>query len=118
MLLDDSAACVNNTPLLKYCSFYRPMNDSKGLLIRWLIVCLMPIITMLAFVLIPPPDHTQYLINGIILACEATFLFKFVLFDVIKHHLKGEFELKRKTMLLFIPIVLLIIYLVYYFSGF
>ncbi|ATD65141.1 hypothetical protein ACFPVS_10760 [Neisseria weixii] len=93
------------------------MNNSKGLLIRWLIVCLIPLFTMLAFALIPPPDHTQYLINGIILTCEATFLFKFVIFDVIKHHLKGEFELKRKTMLLFIPIVLLIVYLVHYFGG-
>ncbi|PSJ81450.1 hypothetical protein [Neisseria iguanae] len=94
------------------------MNDSKGLLIRWLIVCLIPLITMLAFALIPPHDHMQYLINGIILACEATFLFKFVLFGVIKHHLKQESELKRKTMLLFVPIFLLIIYLVHYFGGF
>ncbi len=90
----------------------------KSLLLRWLAVCLIPLITMLAFVLIPPPDHTQYLINGIILACEATFLFKFILFEVIKHHLKHEFELKRQVILLFIPIIILIVYLFHYFGAF
>lgn len=94
------------------------MKYSQSLLIRWLIVCLIPLATLLAFVLFPPPDTTQYLINGIILACEATFLFKFVLFDVIKYHLRQEPELKRQTMLLFIPIGLLIVYLFHYFGAF
>ena len=94
------------------------MNHTPSLLIRALIVCLIPLVTMLVFVLFPPPDHTQYLINGIILACEATFLFKFVLFEVIKHHLRQEFALKRRLMLLFIPIVLLIVYLFHYFGAF
>lgn len=92
--------------------------DSKGLIIRGLAVCLIPLLTLLAFAVFPPPDHTQYLINGIILACQATFLFKFVLFETVKHHLKHDFELKRKTMLLFIPIVFLVIYLFYYFGAF
>ena len=57
----------------------------KILVIRWLIVCLIPLITLAIFVVNPPGDEAQHLINGIILACEATFLFKFVLFDTIKH---------------------------------
>ena len=55
---------------------------SKPILLRWLVVCLIPLATLLWFALNPPEDKTQHLINGIILACEATFLFKFVLFDV------------------------------------
>ncbi|MCP1659541.1 hypothetical protein [Neisseria perflava] len=92
--------------------------DSKHLLIRWLIVCLIPLITLLAFVVFPPADHTQYLINGIILACEATFLFKFVLFDVIKFHLKQDGVMRRKTAWQFAPIVVLIVYLFHYFGAF
>lgn len=94
------------------------MPDSKNLLVKWLVVCLIPLITLLAFAIFPPPDHTQYLINGIILACEATFLFKFVLFDTIKHHLRQDSVAKRKTMLLFVPILLLIVYLFHYFGVF
>ena len=90
----------------------------KILIIRWLIVCLIPLITLAIFVVNAPEDAAQYLINGIILACEATFLFKFILFETIKHHLKQEFDLKRQTMLLFIPIVLLIVYLFHYFGAF
>ncbi|WP_308026244.1 hypothetical protein [Neisseria mucosa] len=48
---------------------------SKPFIIRWLAI----------FVVNPPEDAAQHLINGIILACEATFLFKFVFFDTIKH---------------------------------
>lgn len=91
---------------------------SKILIIRWLIICLIPLITLAIFVVNPPEDEAQHLINGIILACEATFLFKFILFETIKHHLKQEFDLKRQTMLLFIPIVLLIVYLFHYFGTF
>jgi putative membrane protein len=58
---------------------------SKPLIICWLAVCLIPLITLAIFVINPPEDAAQHLINGIILACEATFLFKFVLFDTIKH---------------------------------
>ena len=74
---------------------------SKPLIIRWLVVCLIPLATLAVFVVNPPEDEAQHLINGIILACEATFLFKFILFETIKHHLKQEFDLKRQTMLLF-----------------
>ncbi|STZ75959.1 hypothetical protein [Bergeriella denitrificans] len=95
------------------------MNHSRTLLIRWLIVCLIPLATLLLFALFPPHDDpTQYLINGIILACEATFLSKFVLFEVIKHHLRGEPELKKQTSLLFAPLLLLIVYLFHYFGAF
>lgn len=91
---------------------------SKNLLIRWLAVCLIPLATLAFFAVNPPEDKPQHLINGIILACEATFLFKFVLFDTIKHHLKQEFDLKRKTMLMFVPIALLIVYIFHYFGAF
>lgn len=58
---------------------------SKPFIIRWPAVCLTPLATLAIFVVNPPEDAAQHLINGIILACEATFLFKFVLFDTIKH---------------------------------
>ena len=90
----------------------------RNLLVRWLVVCLIPLATLAVFASNPPEDAAQHLINGIILACEATFLFKFVLFETIKHHLKQEFNLKRQTMLLFIPIILLIVYLFHYFGAF
>ena len=79
----------------------------KILIIRWLIVCLIPLITLAIFAVNPPKDAAQHLINGIILA-----------FETIKHHLKQEFDLKRQTMLLFIPIILLIVYLFHYFGAF
>lgn len=90
----------------------------KPFIFRWLAVCLIPLLTLAAFAVYPPPDKTQYFINGIILACEATFLFKFVLFDVIKHHLRQEPELKKHSLLLFVPIVLLIIYIFHYYGAF
>ena len=92
---------------------------SKPILLRWLAV--LPDSARHPFVGLPsthPKTKTQHLINGIILACEATFLFKFVLFDVIKHHLKQEPELKRQSIWMFIPIVLLIVYLFHYFGAF
>ncbi|WP_373740538.1 hypothetical protein [Neisseria sp.] len=91
------------------------MNSNPNMKLRWLVICLIPLVSIAAFTLMPPEDKAQYMINGIILACEATFLFKFVLFETIKHHLKDEPEWKRQTLLLFIPIFLLIGYTVYYF---
>ncbi|HFB2493317.1 TPA: hypothetical protein ACE6J7_001058 [Neisseria gonorrhoeae] len=91
---------------------------SRNLLVRWLAVCLIPLATLAVFAANPSEDKPQHLINGIILACEATFLFKFVLFETIKHHLKQGFDLKRQTMFLFIPIVLLVVYLFHYFGAF
>lgn len=46
---------------------------SKPLIIRWLAVCLIPLATLAVFSVNPPEDAAQHLINGIILACEATF---------------------------------------------
>ena len=94
------------------------MHTKKYLLIRWLAVCLIPLATLALFTANPPEGKSEHLLNGIILACEATFLFKFVLFDTIKHHLKQEHDLKKKVMLLFIPIALLIVYLFHYFGAF
>lgn len=91
------------------------MNSNPNMKLRWLIICLIPLVSIAAFALIPPRDKAQYMINGIILACEATFLFKFVLFETIKYHLKNELEWKRQTLFLFIPIILLIAYTIYYF---
>ncbi len=102
---------------MAFC-FFESLAMSRNLLVRWLVVCLIPLATLAVFVANPPEDKPQHLINGIILACEATFLFKFVLFDTIKHNLKQEFDLKRQTMLLFIPIILLIVYLFHYFGAF
>lgn len=85
--------------------------------IRWLIVLLIPASTLLYFHFFPSQDATEHLINGIILACEATFLFKFVLFALIGHHLRGEQQEKKRQYWLFIPIILLIAYTVYYFQA-
>ncbi|EGV37994.1 hypothetical protein [Neisseria weaveri] len=90
----------------------------KNLLPHWLIICLIPLITLLLIKLTGPHDDTQYLINGIILACEAAFLFKYVLFKAVKHHLKSEDSLQRHTLFLFIPIILLVAYLFRYFGAF
>ena len=91
---------------------------SKPLIIRWLAVCLIPLATLAVFAVNPPEDAAQPLITRLIRACEATILFKFVVFGTIKHPRKQEFDLKRQTMLLFIPIVLLIVYLFHYFGAF
>lgn len=86
-------------------------------LIRWAIVVLIPAVTLFCFAVFPAKDATDYLINGIILACEATFLFKFVLFAVIGHHLREEPQQKKQACWLFVPIVLLVVYVVYYFMA-
>ena len=52
------------------------------------------------------------------LACECAFLFKYVLFALITHHLKGEFAYRRQTALLFLPLILLVVYTFYYFGAF
>lgn len=90
---------------------------SKQFLIRWTIVLLIPVVTLFCFAVFPAKDATDHLINGIILACEATFLFKFVLFAVIGHHLRQEPQQKKQAYWLFLPIILLISYLVYYFQA-
>ena len=90
----------------------------KNMGLRWLIICLIPLATLAAIALSAPLSPIGHLIGGIILACEAAFLFKFVLFETIKHHLKNEPELKRRTLPLFAPIVLLVAYLFHYFGAF
>lgn len=93
------------------------MNFQKTFLIRTAAVCIIPLLTVLYFLLNPAErNSTQFLINGIILACEATFLFKFILFACIGHHLRGEHEEKKRTAWLLLPIALLIAYIVYYFA--
>ena len=52
------------------------------------------------------------------LACECAFLFKYVLFALVTHHLKGEFVYRRQTALLFLPLILLVVYIFYYFGAF
>ncbi|WP_323175979.1 hypothetical protein [Neisseria cinerea] len=79
---------------------------------------MIPLATLSVFAANPPKDAALHLINGIILACEATFLFKFILFETIKHHLKQEFDLKRQTIMLFFPCILLFVYLFHYFGAF
>lgn len=91
------------------------MTVSKHM-IRWLVVILVPLSIIAYIYLVPAANSLDHLINGIILACAATFLFKFVLFAAIGHHLRGEHTQKKQTYFLFIPIILLILYTVYYFQ--
>ncbi|MDO5059843.1 MAG: hypothetical protein Q4D82_07850 [Neisseria sp.] len=94
------------------------MSFQKTFLIRAAAVCLIPLLTALYFALNPAErGSTQFLVNGIILACECAFLFKFILFACIGHHLRGEQREKKLTAWLFLPIVLLIAYIVYYFAA-
>ncbi len=91
---------------------------SKNMLWRWLLVCLLPAATAAFFILKPAATPMQHLINGIILACECAFLFKFVLFEAIGHHLRQEHALKRQTLLLMLPLLVLILYICHYFGLF
>ncbi|MDO4696047.1 MAG: hypothetical protein Q4A49_00705 [Neisseria sp.] len=94
------------------------MAFSKTLLIRTAAVCIIPLLSILYFRFHPAePGSTQFLLNGIILACEATFLFKFVLFSYIGHHLRGERQEQKYTAWLFLPIILLLFYIMHYFNA-
>lgn len=95
-----------------------PETARKNMLLRWLIICLIPLLTLAATALSAPLSPIGHLIGGIVLACEAAFLFKFVLFETVKHHLKNEHALKRQIIWLFTPIVVLIIYICHYFGTF
>ena len=80
---------------------------------------ILPLLTAVYFHFFPAvPGSSSFLINGIILACECAFLFKYVLFALVTHHLKGEFAYRRQTALLFLPLILLVIYIFYYFGAF
>ncbi|MCS4533761.1 hypothetical protein [Neisseria montereyensis] len=91
---------------------------SKNMLIRWLVICLIPAATIAVSILTQPHDQANYLIFGIAIACEIVFLFKFVLFEVIKHRLKNENVLAKQTAVLFLPLLAFIIYLFHYFGAF
>ena len=74
-----------------------PIPPNPPLPFRWLLVCLLPLFTAVYFHFFPAtPGSSGFLINGIILACECAFLFKYVLFALITHHLKGEFAYSGK----------------------
>lgn len=88
------------------------------MLIRWLVICLIPAVTIAVSVLTEPHDQADYLIFGIAIACEIVFLFKFVLFEVIKHRLKNEYALSKQTAVLFLPLLVFIVYLFHYFGAF
>ncbi|MDO4997798.1 MAG: hypothetical protein Q4E16_04045 [Neisseria sp.] len=92
---------------------------NKTLLIRALVVCLLPLFTAIFFALNPAEaGSSTFLIYGIILACECAFLFKWIVFAIIAHHLRGEHTLKLQTAWLFIPLILLAVYIAYYFGAF
>lgn len=92
------------------------MNLSRHI-IRWLVVIVVPAIIIAYIRIAPSANAADHLIHGIILACAATFLFKFVLFAAIGHHLRGEHTQKKQTLFLFVPIILLILYTIYYFQA-
>ncbi|MDO4640519.1 MAG: hypothetical protein Q4A84_02280 [Neisseria sp.] len=85
---------------------------------HWLIVCLIPLLTIAYFSVNPAQTPSKHLLNGIILACECTFLFKYVLFKVLAAHLKKQTALKKRLQWLFIPLVLSIAYTCHYFGLF
>ncbi|WP_274584443.1 hypothetical protein V6667_03020 [Neisseria leonii] len=83
---------------------------------HWAAVLLIPAATIAYFLLFPVGrGSTGYLIRGIILACEAAFLFKLVLFTAIGHHLRGEQAQKRQSLWLLLPLIALSGYTVAYF---
>lgn len=87
-------------------------------LIRALAVCLIPSATAVYFHFNPAERGSiPFLTNGAILACETVFLFKFILFSVIGHHLRGEKRERAYTACLFVPIALSACYTVYYFTA-
>lgn len=90
---------------------------NRSYLIKWIIIISIPTLTAL---LLAWRNDTglAHLIGGIILACEAAFLFKFVVFEIIKHHLRNEINARNHSSLLLIPIVFLIVYIAYYFGAF
>ena len=73
---------------------------------RWLLVCLLPLLTAVYFHFFPAVPGSS------------GFLIKYVLFALVTHHLKGEFAYRRQTALLFLPLILLVIYIFYYFGAF
>ena len=91
---------------------------SKNMLWRWLLVCLIPAASVLLYQLRPNHTASSHLIRGIILACEFAFLLKFVLIEVINHHLRHETALKKATLWLLLPLFLLLLYICRHFGLF
>lgn len=91
--------------------------SSKNIILRWLIVCLIPLLTIAYFLLNPADETIKHarLVRGAILACECVFLAKFVLFEVVSHHLKDEMKEKKQTTLLFIPLFIFALYICHFF---
>lgn len=90
------------------------MNANK---IRWLGVCLVPMMLGMWFQISPAKDATDYLINGIILACANVFLFKWVLFAYIGARLKQDNATQRQALWQFVPLVLFAVAIVGYFQA-
>ncbi|MGF6147333.1 Uncharacterised protein [Kingella potus] len=86
--------------------------------LRLAAVTLLPLLCALWFYFRPAANRTGFLIDGIIMACLCTFLFKYILFACIGHHLRGEMRLKRQTALLFLPLALFAAYICRYFGAF
>lgn len=84
-------------------------------LIRWLAVCLIPLILLIWFTLNPAATPKDHLINGIIMACAAVFLFKMILFAFIGAHLRQNAAAKKQALWQMLPPIFFGIYIAYYF---
>lgn len=85
--------------------------------IRWLGVCFIPLGLWLGLQAAPAKDATDYLINGIILACANVFLFKWVLFAYIGARLKQDNATQRQALWQFVPLMLFAVAIVWYFQA-
>ncbi|ULJ61873.1 hypothetical protein [Wielerella bovis] len=86
----------------------------NSILKRWLIACLLPLGMIMWFTLNPAGTPIDHLINGIIMACAATFLFKYILFAAIMAHLRGEKNQRNQTLWQFVPVFGFVAYIVWY----
>lgn len=84
---------------------------------HWLLVCVVPMGLILWFHFSPAQNRTDFLINGIIMACAATFLFKYIGITAIMAHLQQDLINKKQALYQLIPIVLFILYIIYYFLN-
>lgn len=93
------------------------MPHSK-LTLYWLSICLIPLLSIAYILLNPAQTSSKHLLHGVVLACECVFLFKFVLFKTISAHLQKQFLLKKQLMQLFVPLILLALYICHHFGLF
>ena len=96
----------------------RALPATAPVLLRLAAVTLLPAAAALWFHLRPAANRTGFLIDGIIMACLCTFLFKYILFACIGHRLRGEKRLQKQTALLFLPLALFALYICRYFGVF